>query len=90
MKWLALALTLLMGVWFAFLSWREAQKPPPGGDLPPCHFIAVFLGLFIWTTWAWVRKPRRPRGHCRSCGYDLTGNVSGVCPECGSATAEHV
>ena len=20
--------------------------------------------------------------HCR-CGYDLTGNVSGVCPECG-------
>jgi hypothetical protein len=26
---------------------------------------------------------RRPiRGHCR-CGYDLTGNVSGTCPECG-------
>lgn len=21
--------------------------------------------------------------HCRYCGYDLTGNVSGVCPECG-------
>jgi len=20
---------------------------------------------------------------CRDCGYDLTGNVSGVCPECG-------
>ncbi len=20
---------------------------------------------------------------CRTCGYDLTGNVSGVCPECG-------
>ncbi|UCG17088.1 MAG: hypothetical protein JSV19_03465 [Phycisphaerales bacterium] len=20
---------------------------------------------------------------CRRCGYDLTGNVSGVCPECG-------
>ncbi len=24
-----------------------------------------------------------PSGHCRECGYDLTGNVSGVCPECG-------
>ena len=26
------------------------------------------------------------RGHssgCRKCGYNLTGNVSGVCPECG-------
>lgn len=22
-------------------------------------------------------------GHCQSCAYDLTGNVSGVCPECG-------
>jgi hypothetical protein len=21
--------------------------------------------------------------HCRNCGYDLTGNVSGICPECG-------
>ncbi len=23
------------------------------------------------------------RGHCGRCGYDLTGNVSGICPECG-------
>jgi hypothetical protein len=23
-------------------------------------------------------------GHCQTCGYDLTGNESGVCPECGS------
>lgn len=22
---------------------------------------------------------------CRSCGYNLTGNISGVCPECGTA-----
>jgi len=21
---------------------------------------------------------------CGACGYDLTGNVSGVCPECGT------
>lgn len=21
--------------------------------------------------------------HCQQCGYDLTGNTSGVCPECG-------
>lgn len=25
--------------------------------------------------------------HCASCGYSLTGNTSGVCPECGAAIA---
>lgn len=34
---------------------------------------------------AWARPRRRPPGACRSCGYDLTGNVSGACPECGRA-----
>lgn len=24
-------------------------------------------------------------GHCRKCGYDLTGNISGRCPECGES-----
>jgi hypothetical protein len=24
------------------------------------------------------------RERCNTCGYDLTGNVSGVCPECGA------
>jgi hypothetical protein len=25
-----------------------------------------------------------PPGHCQHCGYNLTGNVSGKCPECGT------
>ena len=25
----------------------------------------------------------KARGRCLACGYDLAGNVSGVCPECG-------
>ncbi len=32
------------------------------------------------------RYRRRRKGMCLKCGYDLTGNVSGVCPECGVAT----
>ena len=39
---------------------------------------------------AWAASRRRCRraarmasGHCGKCGYDLTGNVSGRCPECG-------
>lgn len=29
------------------------------------------------------RRLNRPRGTCRACGYDLTGNLSGRCSECG-------
>ena len=49
--------------------------------------IFPLLLIAIPTAFAWWRR-RRPRpGHCRSCGYDLTGNVSGVCPECGTHVA---
>jgi len=30
----------------------------------------------------------RREGVCISCGYSLTGNVSGVCPECGTKAGE--
>ncbi len=44
---------------------------------------AVFATVAVPTLLAWRfwPKPLKP-GHCR-CGYDLTGNTSGVCPECG-------
>ena len=28
---------------------------------------------------------RRRRGECGQCGYNLPGNESGICPECGLA-----
>ena len=47
---------------------------------------AVFLAIAIPTllVWRFGRKPPKP-GHCAFCGYNLTGNVSGRCPECGQA-----
>lgn len=50
---------------------------------------APFLLLGAYPTVAFIRGPlrlwrRRNTGHCLRCGYDLTGNVSGVCPECGT------
>ena len=48
-----------------------------------------FLLLAAYPTIAFIRGPLRrwPRsrkGRCLKCGYDLTGNVSGTCPECGT------
>lgn len=34
-------------------------------------------------TWLWSRHRGFPIGRCQRCGYDLTGNESGICPECG-------
>ena len=32
-----------------------------------------------------LNAPEEPReGCCKQCGYDLTGNISGTCPECGA------
>ena len=37
-----------------------------------------------------IRRARQARmvGRCRNCFYDLRGNTSGVCPECGVVIAE--
>ena len=53
----------------------------------PLWFPLVLFS--IYPTIAFVRAPyrrrhlRRKKGLCIHCGYNLTGNVSGVCPECG-------
>jgi hypothetical protein len=44
--------------------------------------FAVFPGVRL-SGMIRTRRRRRLEGHCRTCGYDLTGNASGVCPECG-------
>ena len=43
------------------------------------------LGLVIatWMMRVADRRMKIPIGQCQQCGYDLTGNVSGRCPECG-------
>ncbi len=46
----------------------------------------AWLGLLMLTLTAvlWLHDRRPPKGHCQNCGYDLTGNRSGACPECGA------
>ena len=52
----------------------------------------TYAGVPLWLLFAlaaiptvilWRRDRRRiAAGHCRQCGYNLTGNESGKCPEC--------
>jgi hypothetical protein len=59
---------------------------------------SIFVPLLTFGLWAvlflvyptvvffrgpYRRHRRRKKGLCLNCGYSLTGNVSGVCPDCG-------
>ena len=54
------------------------------------NIIGLFLGCIAGARYFWtsVRRelagPKNLPGHCRKCGYNLTGNVPGGCPECGA------
>jgi hypothetical protein len=54
--------------------------------LPVVLFAFLPIRAFIRGPIARRRlRRRRDLGQCMGCGYDLTGNVSGICPECGAA-----
>jgi len=57
-----------------------------GVQVPLWLVTAATAGLpLLWAARWLLRRRRVPGGHCQRCGYNLTGNVSGVCPECGAA-----
>ena len=45
----------------------------------------LFLPCAVSTVALWRRGRKPPPNHCLHCCYNLTGNVSGRCPECGEA-----
>ncbi len=51
--------------------------------------IVISYPIMIVTSVATVRSflpdEIKRRGYCVACGYNLCGNTSGVCPECGQA-----
>lgn len=81
------------------LYWRRQLRAAPRGrspvlmtgvrtwvGLPVALFLVYPVLAVLWERVGKLLKPRR--GHCRTCGYNLTGNTSGACPECGATLAE--
>lgn len=55
----------------------------------PLSLTTLLLAVLPACRWRRRRAARRAlRGLCASCSYDLTGNITGVCPECGTAVTK--
>ena len=90
---------LLRSRWFRDTFWSRrgfvacTQRAPsirPGGRIDYLAF-PLWVPAALLATLPAVRAfrgafGRHRTGRCPRCGYDLTGNESGVCPECGTAT----
>jgi hypothetical protein len=65
---------------------------PPPAPIPSREDVLSVLGGFVFTfvfaapVHFFVARSHRkvPPGHCTQCRYNLTGNRSGACPECGT------
>jgi len=101
-RWLSCALlyasTFVLGNrWL----WERILDPTPHPDDPTLpEFVRAEIELFVLVTastlfGAWLGSHPAKRRHdqeqsvprCARCKYDLTSNVSGVCPECGTPIA---
>lgn len=69
--------------------WRIAYGGPPFSDYLKHYYAAIaacgLLGVIAGKCGAMTRgRDECSVPTCRACGYNLTGNISGTCPECGT------
>ena len=78
---------LISAVLFALLLLWSINTARTGNSTPLCCLtptLPFFLLVPFLLDPKRRGKTRFPRHHCQRCGYDLTGNASGRCPECGA------
>lgn len=70
------------------LQWIAQQWATVYGVRIPFWFPLVLFGVFPFLVLVLAplrRRARRNRNECVHCGYNMTGNESGDCSECGKA-----
>jgi hypothetical protein len=50
------------------------------------YLVSALMGLYLLFGGRWIVNLAIPsnRPYCHECGYELTGNITGLCPECGT------
>jgi hypothetical protein len=75
----------MQDVGLALQKWNGRVAQFAGWSVP-CFGVlaATSIAPGAWVAVMIARRRALKRGCCRTCGYDLIGNASGVCPECGT------
>jgi len=83
--WGIFAFGLPAGLMTAVATAWTSNVPIPWWVSATQVLLLMLLGVAFGVVMKWflTRRHRFERGHCRSCGYDLKGLPSEVCPECG-------
>lgn len=91
--WAVIAVAVCVTTIASYPSYQRAIAK--NGSLLTYVYFSINYGLYLACIFMLIIAPlmllfrRRTRpGHCRQCDYDLTGNVSGVCPECGTRVSK--
>lgn len=67
-----------LDLWWSMQPWLNVAVTIP--------FIYIILALAIYPTIRdRIRESAAREQRCMTCGYDLIGNVSAACPECGTS-----
>jgi hypothetical protein len=69
--------------WLARWLWDDVPGTQISGLTVGWVALSIMPVRWLVVNELLARKARRMGRSCRSCNYDLTGNVSGTCPECG-------
>lgn len=77
------SLTNVSGIDLSTTQTGPAELLTPIIAMALCLGGSYLIARYAYSRLRWTRQFELTSG-CLSCGYNLTGNVSGVCPECGS------
>ena len=85
--WISMPFQSPAFMWEVSALWARGQGPWATVAAADGGYALGFGAVVAWRLLErrrTLRSRRRSKGLCTECGYDLTGNVSGKCPECGT------
>jgi hypothetical protein len=79
--------SLLVALGVAFVAFMLHPAPHTNREILLFTLLSLAIGCGAGAYWYIKRAPQKPAhrpAYCTRCGYNLTGNVSGRCAECGT------